>query len=150
MRARAAGQGWPLCEQALLAGTPRGLEFDSVKEVLLGVSGVKGAHNLHLWALTLSHHAVSVHVAVGECPMHGPASSRSPQGMAGGDPLAAHEPELSHAALQSPDASADPETVLREATTQLQSKFGFASCTVQVERYWEETAACQHCQDPCA
>ncbi|NXS70376.1 ZNT3 protein, partial [Pandion haliaetus] len=88
--------------RVLMEGTPRGLEFDAVKEVLLGVSGVKGAHDLHLWALTLSHHAVSVHVAV--------------------------------------EASADPETVLREASTQLQSKFGFASCTVQVERYREEMA----------
>ncbi|NXV95094.1 ZNT3 protein, partial [Calonectris borealis] len=88
--------------RVLMEGMPRGLDFDAVKEVLLGVSGVKGAHDLHLWALTLSHHAVSVHVAV--------------------------------------DASADPETVLREATTQLRSKFGFASCTVQVERYREEMA----------
>ncbi|KAM9297544.1 putative proton-coupled zinc antiporter SLC30A3 [Morus bassanus] len=96
--------------RVLMEGTPRGLEFDAVKEVLLGVSGVKGTHDLHLWALTLSHHAVSVHVAV--------------------------------------DANTDPETVLQEATTQLQSKFGFASCTVQVERYQEEMAACHHCQDP--
>ncbi|XP_009459375.1 PREDICTED: zinc transporter 3 [Nipponia nippon] len=96
--------------RVLMEGTPRGLEFDAVKEVLLGVSGVKGAHDLHLWALTPSHHAVSAHVAV--------------------------------------DASVDPETVLREASTQLQSKFGFASCTVQVERYREEMAACQHCLDP--
>ncbi|NXT31854.1 ZNT3 protein, partial [Pelecanoides urinatrix] len=88
--------------RVLMEGMPRGLEFDAVKEALLGVSGVKGAHDLHLWALTLSHHAVSVHVAV--------------------------------------DASADPETVLREATTQLRTKFGFASCTVQVERYREEMA----------
>ncbi|NXK15032.1 ZNT3 protein, partial [Herpetotheres cachinnans] len=88
--------------RVLMEGTPRGLDFDAVKEVLLGVSGVKSAHDLHLWALTLSHHAVSVHVAV--------------------------------------EASADPETVLQEATTQLQSKFGFASCTVQVEWYREEMA----------
>ncbi|XP_075563884.1 LOW QUALITY PROTEIN: putative proton-coupled zinc antiporter SLC30A3 [Pelecanus crispus] len=96
--------------RVLMEGTPRGLEFDAVKEVLLGVRGVKGAHDLHLWALTPSHHAVSAHVAV--------------------------------------DASADPETVLWEATTRLQRKFGFASCTVQVERYREEMATCQHCQDP--
>lgn len=50
----------------LLAGTPRGLEFDAVKEELLGTSGVRGVHDLHLWALTLSHPALSVHVAVGE------------------------------------------------------------------------------------
>ncbi|KQK80626.1 hypothetical protein AAES_90647 [Amazona aestiva] len=80
--------------------------------MLLAVNGVKGVHDLHLWALTLSHHAMSVHVAV--------------------------------------DTSADPEVVLHEATTQLQSRFGFASCTVQVERYQEEMVGCQHCRDPCA
>uniref|UniRef100_A0A8C3KJ79 Probable proton-coupled zinc antiporter SLC30A3 n=1 Tax=Calidris pygmaea TaxID=425635 RepID=A0A8C3KJ79_9CHAR len=96
--------------RVLMEGAPRGVAFEAVKEALLGVSGVKGTHDLHLWALTLSHHAVSVHVAV--------------------------------------EASADPETVLGEATRQLQTKFGFASCTVQVERYREETAACPHCQDP--
>lgn len=52
--------------------------------------------------------------------------------------------------LPSPDTSADPEMVLHEATTQLQSRFGFASSTVQVERYQEEMLGCQHCQDPCA
>ncbi|XP_057252815.1 probable proton-coupled zinc antiporter SLC30A3 isoform X2 [Pezoporus wallicus] len=98
--------------RVLMEGTPRDLEFDAVKEMLLAVNGVKGVHDLHLWALTLSHHAMSVHMAV--------------------------------------DTSADPEMVLHEATTQLQSRFGFASCTVQVERYQEEMGGCQHCQDPCA
>ncbi|KAL2308096.1 hypothetical protein Nmel_001095, partial [Mimus melanotis] len=96
--------------RVLMEGTPQGLEFDVVKEVLLGTRGVRGVHDLHLWALTLSHPAVSVHVAV--------------------------------------DASADAETVLQEVTARLQSRFGFALCTVQVERHQEETAGCPHCQDP--
>ncbi|OWK51196.1 Zinc transporter 3 [Lonchura striata] len=98
------------CDQVVLAGTPRGLEFDAVKEVLLGASGVRGVHDLHLWALTLSHPAVSVHVAV--------------------------------------DAGTDAETVLQEVTALLQSRFGFALCTVQVEQHQEESAGCPHCQDP--
>lgn len=61
------GPGWcPVTPRVVLAGAPRGLEFDAVKEELLGASGVRGVHDLHLWALTLSHPAVSVHVAVGE------------------------------------------------------------------------------------
>ncbi|NXX40674.1 ZNT3 protein, partial [Tricholaema leucomelas] len=88
--------------RVLMEGSPRGLEYDAVKETLLGVSGVKGTHDLHLWALTLSHHAVSVHVAV--------------------------------------ESGIDPEMVLRDAVTQLQTKFGFASCTVQVEPYGEDMA----------
>ncbi|NXL53997.1 ZNT3 protein, partial [Podilymbus podiceps] len=115
--------------RVLMEGAPRGLEFDAVKEALLEVSGVKGVHDLHLWALTLSHHAMSVHVAVGKCPSR-----------AGPAPAAAARARLSCAALPSPEASADPEMVLREATTQLRSKFGFASCTVQAERYREEMA----------
>ncbi|NXJ86082.1 ZNT3 protein, partial [Trogon melanurus] len=50
--------------RVLMEGTPRGLEFDGVQEALLGVSGVTGAHDLHLWALTPSHHTMSVHVAI--------------------------------------------------------------------------------------
>ncbi|KAM6280441.1 putative proton-coupled zinc antiporter SLC30A3 isoform 2-T2 [Porphyrio hochstetteri] len=96
--------------RVLMEGAPRGIEFDRVKEALLGVTGVKGTHDLHLWALTPSHPVVSVHVAV--------------------------------------DASADAEAVLREASARLRHRFGFASCTVQVERHQEEMAACQHCWDP--
>ncbi|NWV34591.1 ZNT3 protein, partial [Grantiella picta] len=88
--------------RVLMEGTPRDVEFDAVKKVLLGTSGVQGVHDLHLWALTLNHSAMSVHVAV--------------------------------------DANADPEMVLQEVTAQLQSRFGFALCTVQVERHREETA----------
>ncbi|XP_074845188.1 putative proton-coupled zinc antiporter SLC30A3 isoform X2 [Carettochelys insculpta] len=51
--------------RVLMEGAPRGLEFGAVKDVLLAVQGVKGAHDLHLWALTLTHHMVSVHLAVG-------------------------------------------------------------------------------------
>ncbi|NXS04231.1 ZNT8 protein, partial [Oxylabes madagascariensis] len=40
--------------RVLMEGTPRGLEFDAVKEELLGARGVRGVHDLHLWALTLS------------------------------------------------------------------------------------------------
>ncbi|XP_064366260.1 probable proton-coupled zinc antiporter SLC30A3 [Dromaius novaehollandiae] len=96
--------------RVLMEGVPRGVELGAVKEALLAVEGVKGAHDLHVWALTLSHRVVSAHVAV--------------------------------------EAGADPEAVLRDATAQLRGRFGFASCTVQVERYLEDMAACRHCQDP--
>uniref|UniRef100_A0A670YTG8 Probable proton-coupled zinc antiporter SLC30A3 n=1 Tax=Pseudonaja textilis TaxID=8673 RepID=A0A670YTG8_PSETE len=88
--------------RVLMEGTPRGVEFQAVKETLLSVKGVKQVHNLHLWALTLSHHVVAVHVAV----------------------------------------------VLQEATALLQSKFGFFSCTIQVEHYLDDMATCHQCLDP--
>ncbi|KAJ7341434.1 hypothetical protein JRQ81_005523 [Phrynocephalus forsythii] len=48
----------------LMEGTPRGVKFGTVKEMLLSIKGVKDAHDLHLWALTLSHHVVAVHLVV--------------------------------------------------------------------------------------
>jgi len=48
-----------------LPGAPKGVDFNSVKEVLLSVKAVKSMHALHLWALTLGQVLVSVHVAIG-------------------------------------------------------------------------------------
>uniref|UniRef100_A0A8D0A0D9 Probable proton-coupled zinc antiporter SLC30A3 n=1 Tax=Sander lucioperca TaxID=283035 RepID=A0A8D0A0D9_SANLU len=50
----------------LMEGSPRGIEFNSVKEVLLSVKAVKSMHSLHLWALTLGQALVSVHLAIEE------------------------------------------------------------------------------------
>uniref|UniRef100_A0A672I9W1 Probable proton-coupled zinc antiporter SLC30A3 n=1 Tax=Salarias fasciatus TaxID=181472 RepID=A0A672I9W1_SALFA len=48
----------------LMEGSPRGIEFNSVKEVLLSVRDVKSMHCLHLWSLSLSQPMVSVHLAI--------------------------------------------------------------------------------------
>ncbi|XP_019108929.2 zinc transporter 2 [Larimichthys crocea] len=50
----------------LMEGSPKGIEFNSVKEVLLSVKAVKSMHCLHLWALTLGQVLVSVHLAIEE------------------------------------------------------------------------------------
>ncbi|KAK5852621.1 hypothetical protein PBY51_006473 [Eleginops maclovinus] len=50
----------------LMEGSPKGIEFNSVKEVLLSVKAVKSMHSLHLWALTLGQALVSVHLAIEE------------------------------------------------------------------------------------
>ncbi|KAK3522555.1 hypothetical protein QTP86_023292 [Hemibagrus guttatus] len=94
----------------LMEGTPRGIEFNSVKEVLLSLKSVKALHSLHLWALTVGQTLVSVHVAIEE--------------------------------------NTDPQSVLKEATELLQTKFGFYSTTIQVEPYSEDMAYCTMCQDP--
>uniref|UniRef100_A0AAY4CGJ9 Probable proton-coupled zinc antiporter SLC30A3 n=1 Tax=Denticeps clupeoides TaxID=299321 RepID=A0AAY4CGJ9_9TELE len=48
----------------LMEGTPKGIGFNSVKEVLLSLKSVKAVHSLHLWALTVGQTLLSVHVAV--------------------------------------------------------------------------------------
>lgn len=50
----------------LLAGAPRSVEFEPVRDTLLSVPGVRATHDLHLWALTLTYHVASAHLAIGE------------------------------------------------------------------------------------
>lgn len=51
---------------ACRSGAPKGVEFNSVKEVLLSLKAVKAMHSLHLWGLTLGHSLISVHIAIGK------------------------------------------------------------------------------------
>ncbi|MGB8962526.1 MAG: cation diffusion facilitator family transporter [Pseudonocardiaceae bacterium] len=50
----------------LLEGTPRGVDTAEVDRVLRAVPGVRGVHDLHLWTITSSRHAVSAHLVVDE------------------------------------------------------------------------------------
>ncbi|OCT81606.1 zinc transporter 2 [Xenopus laevis] len=50
----------------LMEGAPRSIAYNSVKEVLLSVRGVRSVHSLRLWALTLSQNAMTVHLAIDE------------------------------------------------------------------------------------
>ncbi|XP_051502513.1 zinc transporter 2-like [Myxocyprinus asiaticus] len=50
----------------LMEGVPGGVDFDSVKEVLLSVGGVKSTHSLHMWSLTMSETQLSVHAVIDE------------------------------------------------------------------------------------
>ncbi|XP_056151515.1 proton-coupled zinc antiporter SLC30A2-like [Lampris incognitus] len=48
----------------LMEGAPSGVHFNTVRELLLTVRGIRTTHNLHLWGLSMSHSLLSVHVAV--------------------------------------------------------------------------------------
>ncbi|CAH8541927.1 unnamed protein product [Heterobilharzia americana] len=48
----------------LMEATPRGLNFNEVKNSLIDIPGVKEIHNLHMWSLTTNKTAVSVHLAI--------------------------------------------------------------------------------------
>uniref|UniRef100_A0A671SPA1 Solute carrier family 30 member 2 n=1 Tax=Sinocyclocheilus anshuiensis TaxID=1608454 RepID=A0A671SPA1_9TELE len=50
----------------LSEGVPCGVDFDSVKDVLLSVSGVKSTHSLRMWSLTTSETQLSVHAVIDE------------------------------------------------------------------------------------
>ncbi|XP_063041646.1 proton-coupled zinc antiporter SLC30A2-like [Engraulis encrasicolus] len=50
----------------LMEGTPAGMKYADVRDVILSLKGVKAVHNLHIWALTMNQACVSAHVAIEE------------------------------------------------------------------------------------
>lgn len=50
----------------LLEGTPRGVDAAEVDRALRRVPGVRDVHDLHVWTITSSRHAVSAHLVVDE------------------------------------------------------------------------------------
>ncbi|OBS80372.1 hypothetical protein A6R68_21432 [Neotoma lepida] len=94
----------------LMEGAPPSMRFEPVRDALMSVPGVRATHDLHLWALTLTYHVASAHLAI--------------------------------------DCTADPEAVLAEASSRLYTRFGFSSCTLQVERYRSEMSRCPRCREP--
>jgi cobalt-zinc-cadmium efflux system protein len=63
--------GWRLLRQAnavLLEGTPRDVVPADVEAVMAAVPGVESVHDLHVWSLDGSRHALSAHVVVAGHP----------------------------------------------------------------------------------
>ncbi len=52
----------------LLEGLPRGLELKSVTNAMRAVDGVVDVHDLHIWSLGSSAHALSCHVLIEDVP----------------------------------------------------------------------------------
>ena len=48
----------------LLEGVPAGITLDEVRAALAALPGVKGVHDLHVWAITSGMHAMSGHLVV--------------------------------------------------------------------------------------
>lgn len=52
----------------LLEGTPRGLSLPEIREVMQSVTGVEDVHDLHVWSLGSSSHALASHVTIADIP----------------------------------------------------------------------------------
>uniref|UniRef100_A0A2K5F2Q9 Solute carrier family 30 member 2 n=1 Tax=Aotus nancymaae TaxID=37293 RepID=A0A2K5F2Q9_AOTNA len=50
----------------LMEGTPKGMDFTAVRDLLLSVEGVEALHSLHIWALTVAQPVLSVHIAIAQ------------------------------------------------------------------------------------
>lgn len=55
----------------LLEGTPRTLKLGQVLEAMQEVEGVLDVHDLHVWSLGSSSHALASHVTIADMPMSG-------------------------------------------------------------------------------
>src|SRR6185312_6977346 len=53
----------------LLEGTPRNLQLGAIREAMQSVEGVLNVHDLHVWSLGSSSHALASHVTIAEMPM---------------------------------------------------------------------------------
>lgn len=115
-------------------GTPKGIDFNAVREALLAVQGVEAVHSLHIWALTAAQPLLSVHVAISEY---------RGLGMESGLTCTPTSPPLLLT-----DAGASAQEVLEEASSRLQGTFHFHTTTIQVENYSEEMQDCRECQPP--
>ncbi|HYL38564.1 MAG TPA: cation diffusion facilitator family transporter [Bryobacteraceae bacterium] len=68
---------WDIIQESLnvlLEGLPRGMELGRVTDALLRVQGVIDVHDLHIWSLGSSAHALSCHVLIEDMP---PSESNS-------------------------------------------------------------------------
>lgn len=67
-----AAGGSPVLQPLSLSssGTPKGVDFSAVRNLLLSTEGVEALHSLHIWALTVAQPLLSVHIAIGEWREH--------------------------------------------------------------------------------
>ncbi len=62
---------WDIIQESLnvlLEGLPRGMELNKVTAALLNIDGVVDVHDLHIWSLGSTAHALSCHVLIEDMP----------------------------------------------------------------------------------
>jgi cobalt-zinc-cadmium efflux system protein len=62
---------WDIIREALnilLEGLPRGIHFHDVTSAMQAIEGVLDVHDLHIWSLGSSTHALSCHVLIADVP----------------------------------------------------------------------------------
>jgi cobalt-zinc-cadmium efflux system protein len=62
---------WDIIQESLnvlLEGLPRGMELNQVTQAIRDINGVIDVHDLHIWSLGSSAHALSCHVLIEDMP----------------------------------------------------------------------------------
>ena len=58
---------WSMLKDSLrltLDGVPSDINLDGIRKYLLGVKGVTGLHDLHIWAMSTNATALTVHLVI--------------------------------------------------------------------------------------
>lgn len=61
----------------LLEGVPEGIGLADVKAAILGISGVGGVHDLHVWAISSGKVSLAVHIVSDLAPSQWPGLLQS-------------------------------------------------------------------------
>lgn len=56
--------------EILLESTPRDIDMSEMVRDFLGVEGVRGVHDLHVWSLSRNLRMLSAHIVTGDIPLH--------------------------------------------------------------------------------
>ena len=79
----------------LMEGTPEGVDYRQVEAAMLRIPGVRGVHDLHIWALSSSERALSAHMQVEDATL-----SETTAVLTAAKRLLAEEFRIGHATLE--------------------------------------------------
>ena len=111
------------CSSSSSAGAPRHIDYESVKQDLRKVPGVKHVHSVHIWSLTMSKTAIAAHLALGKDHSH----------------------SLTHSLPAHTEPGSISQDVLNNASEMLKKEHHFAHTTLQVEDYETDMEDCRRC-----
>jgi len=98
---------WDIVRESLnilLEGLPRGLRLETVVRTMQAVPGVRDVHDLHIWSLGSSTHALSCHVLIDDVP-----PSESDPILRQLNEMLAHEHRIRHTTIQFEHALCAPD-----------------------------------------
>jgi cobalt-zinc-cadmium efflux system protein len=98
---------WGILREAvdiLLEATPRDINLSVVVRDMMGVPGVLGVHDLHVWSLSRGLRTMSAHIVTDDIPI-----SAAAQIQMGINDVLVHEHNIAHATLQLECVSCSPE-----------------------------------------
>jgi len=113
--------GWGIIRETmniLLEATPRGIDLEDILHDLLGVQGIRGVHDLHVWSITQNMRSLSAHVATDDISISASIPIRDAI-----NELLFHKYGIAHATLQFECVDCEPKSLycdLEQATQKYQ------------------------------